>query len=228
MCNRSEIFVAGKSPALSAYSGAESQHPVRDSLEVTLVFAFILAAIWTPLGRLNSTFVVLAMLSVLGFAILGRWSASQMGLTRPASGAVPIIISGALLCGIVALVGIPLRSAGHGYHVPWPQAAGYAFWALQQEFILQAIFFLRLEALMGRRRAVVAAAAVYALAHLPSPILSGLSLLGGIVFCELFRRWRNLYPIGLIHAALGLTIAASLPDRWMHHMRVGIGYLARR
>jgi len=41
----------------------------------------------------------------------------------------------------------------------------------------------------------------------------------------MFRRYRNIFPLGLVHAALGLTIAASLPDHWLHHMRVGIGYL---
>ena len=34
-----------------------------------------------------------------------------------------------------------------------------------------------------------------------------------------------LFPLGVVHAALGLTIAASLPDSLLHHMRVGIGYL---
>jgi len=56
-------------------------------------------------------------------------------------------------------------------------------------------------------------------------LLTVLSFLGGLLFCELFRRWRNLYPLGIIHAALGLTIAASLPDKWLHHMRVGMGDL---
>ena len=78
---------------------------------------------------------------------------------------------------------------------------------------------------MGSRRAVLAAAGLFAVAHIPSPLLTLLSFLGGILFCELFRRFRNLYPIGIIHGALGLTIAASLPDHWLHHMRVGIGYL---
>jgi membrane protease YdiL (CAAX protease family) len=82
-----------------------------------------------------------------------------------------------------------------------------------------------LESLLGSRRAVLAAAGLFAVAHIPSPLLTLLSLLGGILFCELFRRFRNLYPLGLIHGALGLTIAASLPDRWLHHMRVGLGFL---
>jgi hypothetical protein len=45
------------------------------------------------------------------------------------------------------------------------------------------------------------------------------------LFCEMFRRYRNIFPLGLVHAVLGLTIAASLPDSLLHHMRVGLGYL---
>jgi len=151
-----------------------------------------------------------------------------MGLTSPLPGAVVIFITGLFFCGIIALAGIPLRVVGPGYQVPWIQGAAYVLWSLAQEFILQSVFFLRLEVLVGTRRAVLVSAGLYAAAHLPSPLLTLLSFFGGILFCELFRRWRNLYLIGLIHGALGLTIAASLPDKWMHHMRVGIGYLAIR
>jgi membrane protease YdiL (CAAX protease family) len=118
-----------------------------------------------------------------------------------------------------------MRFAGAGYAVPWNRSWQYAIWALIQEFILQSIFFVRFESLMGSRRAMLATASLYAIAHIPSPLLTLLSFAGGIVFCQLFRRFRNLYPIGIIHAALGLTIASSLPDKWLHHMRVGIGYL---
>jgi hypothetical protein len=225
MSNKSEIFVVTKAPLLPACVVPNSQHSIRDLLEICVVFALILAAIWTPLGRLNSVLVAGASASVLMFALRGRWGPSEMGLTKPGSGAMKILLIGGLLCAIVALAGVPLRAVGPGYRVPWVQAAGYAFWSLQQEFILQSVFFLRLEALLGSRRAVFASAVIYAFAHLPSPVLTGLSLLGGVLFCELFRRWRNLYPIGIIHGALGITIAASFPDKWMHHMRVGLGYL---
>jgi hypothetical protein len=204
------------------------KHKLRDLLEICVVFGLVLAAVWTQPGRLNSLFVYVAIACVTVLVVRGRWSAKPMGLTRPGSGAAQIILVGALLCGVVAVIGILLRAVGPGHRIPWSQSAEYGCWALAQEFILQSVFFVRFEALLGSRRAVFASATIYALAHLPSPILTGLSLLGGITFCELFRRWRNLYPIGLIHGALGLTIAASLPDKWMHHMRVGIGYLAMR
>jgi hypothetical protein len=41
----------------------------------------------------------------------------------------------------------------------------------------------------------------------------------------MFRRYRSIYPIGIVHAVLGLTIAVTLPDSLLHNMRVGIGFL---
>jgi hypothetical protein len=41
----------------------------------------------------------------------------------------------------------------------------------------------------------------------------------------MFRRYRSIYPIGIVHAVLGLTVALTIPDSILHHMRVGIGYL---
>lgn len=196
-----------------------------DLIESAVVFLCILIAVWIPQGKLNALFSISAAACVVAFAILGRWNARELGLTRPLAGAVPILVTGAILCGLIAVIGLPLRFAGPGWNVPLSRSWQYAIWALEQEFILQSIFFVRLEAALGSRRAVIAAASVFALVHIPSPVLTLLAFCGGIVFCELFRRWRNLYPIGVIHAALGLTIAASLPDHWLHHMRVGIGYL---
>jgi membrane protease YdiL (CAAX protease family) len=93
---------------------------------------------------------------------------------------------------------------------------------------LQSFFYVRMESLLGSRRAVWGAALLFCLAHFPSTVLTLMSFIGGLLFCEMFRRYRNIFPLGLVHAALGLTIAASLPDRLLHHMRVGIGYLLYR
>ena len=59
-------------------------------------------------------------------------------------------------------------------------------------------------------------------------LLTLLSFGASLLFCEIFRRYRNIFPLGLVHGALGLTIAACLPDTFLHHMRVGLGYLSFR
>jgi membrane protease YdiL (CAAX protease family) len=198
----------------------------RDLLEIGVVFAFLVAAVWTHQGALNSTFSICAAASVVGFAIAGRWSSREMGLTGGLTGAWKILLIGAGLCGLIWLAGLGLGFAGAGSPIPFSRSWEYAIWALIQEFILQSLFFTRLESIFGGRRAMVYSASLYAMAHLPNPVLAPLSFVGGLIFCDLFRRYRNLFPIGIIHAALGVTIAASLPEPWLHHMRVGIGYLA--
>jgi len=231
MAEKSKVFYGGNlgdsiAPGLQPRSGFRNEiNHWRDLAEIAVVFLCILIAVWTPQGNVSAFFSISAAACVVAFAMAGRWNTLELGLTRPLAGVVPIFVTGAILCGLIALIGLPLRFAGPGWNVPLSRSWQYAIWALQQEFILQSIFFVRLEATLGSRPAVIAAASVFALVHIPSPVLTLLAFCGGIVFCELFRRWRNLYPIGIIHGALGLTIAASLPNHWLHHMRVGIGYL---
>jgi hypothetical protein len=231
MPQKSEVISAIESSSLQprrrpdATLGIEAR---RAWAEIAVVFVLILGAVWTPRGNRNAVFSISAVSCVVGFAIAGKWSPTELGFTRPLAGTGHILLAGALLCGAIALVGVPLRFAGVGYAVPLSRSWQYVVWSLVQEFMLQGIFYLRLEALIGSQRAVLASAVLFALVHIPSPLLTALSFLGGILFCELFRRFRNLYPLGIIHGALGLTIAASMPDHWLHHMRVGIGYVRFR
>jgi len=194
-------------------------------LEIAVVFGFILAAVWTPQGRFTNLVNLVAALAVVALTLPGRYSARELGLTRPSSGTGMTLAAGALLVLVVAVAGIFSGSLGPPQSFPWHRAWQYAIWALVQEFILQSVFYVRLESVFGSARAVCCAALLFAIAHVPSPLLTALSFLGGLLFCELFRRYRNIYSLGVVHAALGLTIAARLPDNLLHHMRVGIGYL---
>ena len=197
----------------------------RTLIEIGIVFVLILAAVWTHQGRLNAFFSISAAACVVGFAIAGPWSSREMGLTQPFAGALRILLIGVLLCGLIWLAGVPFRAIGAAYSIPWERSWQYAIWALVQEFILQSIFFVRFETAFGSRRAIFLSASLYAIAHIPNPLLAPLSFVGGLIFCECFRRYRNVFPLGVIHAGLGLTVASSFPDQWLHHMRVGIGYL---
>jgi hypothetical protein len=56
-------------------------------------------------------------------------------------------------------------------------------------------------------------------------VLVPATLLGGLVFCKLFRRYRNIYTLVVAQTILGICLAAAVPETVHHHMRVGIGYL---
>jgi hypothetical protein len=51
-----------------------------------------------------------------------------------------------------------------------------------------------------------------------------MTLVGALFFTEMFRRYRSIYPLGLVHALLGIAIAYSFPNNLMHHMRVGLSF----
>lgn len=220
MASESKTFI-------SVFSGQETKSESRltgDLLEIALVYGLILIAIWTPQGRLNSIISLAAAVLTLLFAFR-KHSVRELGLGRPFAGILPIVAMGAMFVALIAAAGVALRSFGPPQPLPWNRAWQYGIWALLQEFIIQSFLFVHLEKYLGSRRTVFYAAALFAAAHIPSPLLTSLSFFGALFFCEMFRRYRNIFPIGLVHAVLGLTIAASLPDHWLHHMRVGLGFL---
>ena len=165
---------------------------------------------------------------IMIFALGSRFTAREMGLgVPPLHGSVVI-----LGLGILLAAGIPFLAVITGLRfppvrvVPWRGAWQYAVWALMQQFALESFFYLRMESLLEGKRAVLVTAILFSTVHVPSPVLVIATLLGGLFFCEMFRRYRTIVPLGIVHALLGLTIAASVSDRLLHHMRVGIGYLA--
>ena len=196
-------------------------------LPVAVVYGLIEGALWTPAGHWNTFFVLAAMVAIVLFTEISPFSAEDMGLTVPtAGGSGRIVLGAAILAAMVPLLSMTLGDYHAPAHVlPLGQACMYAVWALVQEFILQSFFYVRLESLLGARWAVLTAALLFGAAHVPNYVLAVTSLVAGLFFCEMFRRYRNLWPLGVVHAVLGLTIAARFPDAWLHHMRVGIGYL---
>lgn len=195
-------------------------------IQTAVGYGLILATVWTPDGLGKIAWMLAAAAAIAAFSIAGRYTWRQMGLR----GCSKFQVLRILAYGAVLAAAIPLAAMVTGEHVepihavPWHGAWQYTIWALLQEFILQSFLFVRMESLFPRY-AVLITAALFAAAHIPSPVLTLFTFLGGLFFCEMFRRYRSIFPLGIVHAALGLIIAASFSDTVLHHMRVGIGYL---
>ena len=198
----------------------------RTQLEIGLAFAAILGCVWTAQGHLN-TFLVFSTAGLIALlSLFGRFSSSQMGLGVPAARSVGVIV----LVGSVLLLSLVIFAHATGWNVrpqtlQWRQIWKYSLWAVMQQFILLSFFFLRFESLLGGRRAVWWTAFLFAVVHIPSPFLTAASMLGGLFFCEMFRRYRTIWPLGVMHACLGCTIASEYSDAILRHMRVGIAFL---
>ncbi|MFZ0747136.1 MAG: CPBP family intramembrane glutamic endopeptidase [Terracidiphilus sp.] len=219
----------------SLYVCATNAIPVRrrarDICDVLIGYGLILLAIWTPRPEQRwfywaavAWFVVSIASShpvrkELGFHIAGFWRSLWV------VGVAAMLAAGATV----------LASDLHTLHHPtgiaqWVTTfGGYAVWSLMQQFLMQEYFLLRLLRLLPSPTwAATTAAGIFALAHLPNPILTPVTLLWGFTACLIFLKFRNIYPLAIAHAIFGICIAITIPGPVVHNMRVGLGYLRYR
>jgi membrane protease YdiL (CAAX protease family) len=200
----------------------------RDLLELALGYVLIFAVLWTP--RPYQRVLYIATLLVL-IAIIWRSFVSfdSMGLrTTNFLRSLWVIAAAAIISAISIVIAYRL----HTLHAPqdsllfFKTFRGYALWSFAQQILLQDFFLCRfLRLLPSRSFAAIAAAILFATAHLPSPILMLVTLSLGLAACFLFLRYRNLWPLAIGHALLGITIAIVIPSPLVRNMRVGLGYM---
>ena len=195
-------------------------------IEILIVFGLLEAVLWTPRSIFHSCLIVLEVVIVVWLGLRG-YSKAELGLVWPSPKATLWI----LFAGTTSALVIPVVALATGNPVPanpdWPRFQNlwpYVIWACAQQFLLQSFFFVRVESLAGSRWAVIASTLLFTLAHLPNVPLTTMTFVGALFFTELFRRYRSIYPLGVIHAMLGIAIAYSFPNSLMHHMRVGLSY----
>jgi membrane protease YdiL (CAAX protease family) len=209
--------------------------------QIVIVFLFLELAIWAPTPHTRNRWAAISAITILVFVLINvlinvqidslsyQPSLERLGLGLPGMFGATVVL-GVGLATVVFMVILVYWAGGQIPANPtWfpnlESAWGYVIWAGLQEFILQSFFFNCFEELYGSSAAVWIAPALFAAVHLPNPILTTATLIGALFFCEMFRRYRSIYPLAIVHAMLGLTIAIITPDSLVHHMRVGIGYL---
>lgn len=196
--------------------------------QVLLVYASLESALWTS-GALQAVFAAVTMALTLAWTWSERGFWTELGLDpaliRRGWWIAPV---GAGIAGLVVLT----AWRWHTLRPPAPSPPIYLdlllslIWAFAQQFLLQSFFYLRLEQLLdGSRRAVIAAALLFSSAHIPNPVLIPVTLAGGLILTEAFRRYRTLYLLAVAHALVALCLAVSVPEAVLHNMRVGIAYL---
>ena len=203
----------------------------RDLLEFCVTYGLIAIAVWTPLPWqrwLSLAALIWVLLAtwlsfdgwrVMGFRVTHFWRALW------------VVAAALLLAAAAACVAAWLGTL----HAPGSAALflarywSYTIWAFLQEFLLLNFFLLRLLRLLpGKSSAAMVATGLFALVHLPNPILTPLTFLWGYAACLIFLRYRNIYMPALAHAILGICIAVTIPGPVDHNMRVGLGYLTYR
>ncbi len=128
---------------------------------------------------------------------------------------VLLLLAGSILLGTIRPIGFDRAM------ISW---AAYLPWGLFQQYILNGYFLNRFEAVTSSGRAPMIAAAFFSGAHLPNWFLMAVTLLLGYCCALIYRRYKNLYFLGLAHATIGFLLLLVVPDSISHHLTVGPGW----
>jgi membrane protease YdiL (CAAX protease family) len=147
-----------------------------------------------------------------------RWdnfAAASRILVLPTLGAVIVILAVGFLLGGSTLVLRPLRS--HLLLLP--------IWALVQQYALQGFINRRLQMGLGRGlKVTLLVGLIFGALHLPNPLLSSLTLCGGLIWAHAYQRQPNLLAVSVSHAIASLTLALAIPPTVINGLRVGFRY----
>jgi hypothetical protein len=195
-------------------------------LELIVGYGVIIGVIWTPesLQRILSPVVLIFTLSVV---LAQHKSRDELGVgLRGLVSSLWILPTAAALTVLSVLVAGKIGTLHPLYKGDFKHIAGYILWTIYQQFLLQDYFMDRLLRLLPNpTSAVFLAGTLFAAAHLPNLVLTAATLVWGIIACVFFRRYRNLWALGLAQGLLGLGFAICVPDALHHHLRVGLGYI---
>jgi len=197
-------------------------------VELLVGYGLILATIWTPRPYQQWLYLTAAAwIAATSSISFPGWEA--LGFRRGGFlASLWVVFAAAVVSAAAITVAIQLDTLRHPISARgWLMTfGGYTVFSFVQQFMLQGYFLCRFLQLVPRREwAVVAAAGIFAAAHLPNLILTPATFIWGLVACCVFLRFRNVFPLAAAHALLGITVAITIPGPVVRNMRVGLGCL---
>jgi len=194
--------------------------------DVMLLPAFIMWFIWRLQFTARGTWVIFVVWLVASF-LLHRDTAKTLGWRGdniwPAT-EQPLGVFG-LMAAALAIIGFLLGASLHLPRISISLLGGYFVFCLLQQVALNSLLHNRMLSLVQNEWVAAGlTGAIFAACHWPNPVLVPLTFVGGVAMAWMFGRVRNVIPLAIGQALMGLLVGWAFPMAWHHHMRVGPGY----
>jgi membrane protease YdiL (CAAX protease family) len=199
-------------------------------LEPIAVFAGIIAYIWT--FRFTHPWFPLPVLVLIVVSHIARrerapglgFRVKHLGDCVRRFGPALIGFASAMcmigwLAGTIRPIGFKGAAWTLGLYLPW---------GLFQQYLLNGYFLKRFDSVLSPRGAGLTAAALFSAVHSPNWFLMLVTAPAGFSAIQVYRRYSNLYFLGMAHAVIGFLLFLVVPDSVSHHLRVGPGWAMTR
>jgi len=98
-------------------------------------------------------------------------------------------------------------------------------WALFQQYALNGFINRRAQLALGKGlKSIALVAVVFALLHLPNPLLAMVTFIGGLIWAAVYQRQPNLFALALSHTVVSITLALTISPNLLNSLRVGFKY----
>jgi membrane protease YdiL (CAAX protease family) len=189
-------------------------------VSAVLVHVWFLADRW-PRQVVFVTAGIIVMATIRHDLKHREWGFDPRALMPGLLRALPITV---LLCvvilGIGAAVGT-LHDRRDFLGSLWP----LIIWGGAQQWVLQTVVLRESQRATTRRTGVVFASALFGAIHLPNPFLAPVTFAAGLLWCWLYDRHPNIFPLALSHALGTLAVVYAFDQGITGRLRIGASYL---
>jgi len=189
-----------------------------------VILATILVYTWVLEPRRVPVAVPAAI--VIGAALWSAWRSGVWGFSRRAL--VPASVAAALFTVPAVLIILATGSALGTLHDRGELASNFGIlilWGGAQQFVLHTVVLREMQRLTSPGRSILLAAFLFAIAHVPNPLLMLMTFIGALGWCAIFQRHPNIVPLAVSHAVATLGLLYAFDDRLTGRLRIGAAFL---